>query len=34
MTLHHCEAEGGYMVELNTPEEEKIISQTVTLYLV
>ena len=29
MTFHHCEAEGGYMLELNTPEEEIIVTQKV-----
>jgi hypothetical protein len=30
MTMNHCESEGGYMLELNTPEEEAAITQQVS----
>ncbi len=29
MTMDHCESEGGYMLELNTPEEEAVVTQQV-----
>jgi hypothetical protein len=30
MTMDHCESEGGYMLELNTPEEEDVVTQQVS----
>ncbi len=29
MTMDHCESEGGYMLELNTSEEEVVVTQQV-----
>jgi hypothetical protein len=28
--MDHCESEGGYMLELNTPEEEVVVTQQVS----